>query len=208
MVADISSYPLAIKRTQAERVAATGAVMLDCEISGLPFQVADRTAVLFAAGDHDAVERCTPAFGTFSARCFFLGGFGAATKLKLIANYMVCAHNLVGAEALNLARRAGLDPEQVVEVLKPSAAGSTTFANKAALMLSREFDAGRGPFSHMFGYLDRAAQLAHDSGVAGGAPLLNRTREVYSIARDQGRGSQDIAAIIEVIEQLAAREDA
>lgn len=203
IVAEISSYPLAQKAAAAARIATTGAVMLDCEISGLPFQVAERTAVLFAAGDADAIDACRPAFNAFSARCFFLGPFGAATKMKLIANFMVCAHNLVGAEALNLGRAAGLDPAQMVEVLKPSAAGSTTFANKAPLMIARAFDGGRGPFRHMFGYLARAGDLARESGVGGATPVLDRVRETYAIAEAQQRHDQDIAAIIEVIENLA-----
>lgn len=208
IIADISSYPLEAKAAAATRVAETGAIMLDCEISGLPFQVAERTAVLFASGDREAVEACAPAFAAFSARHFYLGAFGAATKMKLIANYMVCAHNLIGAEALNLGAAAGLDPAQMVEVLKPSAAGSTTFANKAALMLSRNFAAGRGPFRHMFGYLDRALALAHDRGVDGAAPMLHRVHEVYEVARAQNRHDQDIAGIIEVIEGMGQLERA
>lgn len=208
IVADISSYPLDDKRAAADRIAVTGAVMLDCEVSGLPMQVANRTAVLFCAGDEQAIERCAPVFGTFTARQFNLGGFGAATRMKLIANAMVCAHNLIAAEALNLGRAAGLDPAKMVEVLTPSAAGSTTFANKAPLMVSRQFEAGHGPFRHMFGYLARAAQLAADSGVGEGTPVLDSVRRTYDRAEAEGRHDQDIAAIIEVIEEMGGRCDA
>lgn len=202
IVADLSSYPLAIKQAQAARVGAAGAVMLDGEISGLPFQIAARAAVLFLAGDRAAVDAASDVFDAIAEKRFYLGAFGAATRLKLIANFMVCAHNLIGAEALTLARAAGLDLDQVIEVIKPSAAGSTTFANKAPLMVARSFENGRGPFSHMFGYLDRAVALGADLGIGGATPLLDRTREVYAIARDQERHRQDIAAIIEVVEQL------
>ena len=88
----------------------------------------------------------------------------------------------------------------MVEVLKPSAAGSTTFANKAGLMLSRDFAAGRGPFRHMFGYLERALALARNSGVGAATPMLTRVREVYDIARREARHDQDLAGIIEVVE--------
>lgn len=206
IIAELSSYPLETKGEQARRIAHTGATMIDCEISGLPFQVADRTAVLFTAGDESAVNACAPAFETFTAQHFYLGAFGAATKMKLIANFMVCAHNLVGAEALNLGTAAGLDAAQMVEVLKPSAAGSTTFANKSGLMLSREFASGRGPFRHMFGYLDRALELARDSGVQRATPVLHRVREIYDIARRDERHDQDIAGIIEVLESMSSME--
>ena len=207
IIIDMSSYPLAAKREQAARVAATGAIMLDCEISGLPFQVADRTAVLFAAGDQDAVGACEDIFEAFTQRYFYLGAFGAATKMKLIANFMVCAHNLIGAEALNLGRAAGLDVSQMVEVLKPSAAGSATFANKAPLMVSRAFAPGRGPFRHMFGYLARAAEMAGESGVASATPMLDKVRTVYAQAEREERHDQDIAAIIEIVEAMSMQEE-
>ena len=203
VIADISSYPIEAKSAAAARVAASGATMLDCEVSGLPFQVVNRTAVLFCAGDEAAVEACGPAFEAFTARHFYLGRFGAATNMKLIANFMVCAHNLVGAEALNLGRAAGLDPTVMVDVLRSSAAGSTTFGNKAPIMLSRDFAQGRGPFRHMFGYLARAQALAQECGVSGAVPVLDRVRSIYSRAETDGRHDQDIAAIIEVIEKMA-----
>lgn len=206
VIADMSSYALRAKQTAARMVSDAGGTMLDCEVSGLPFQVENRTAVLFLSGDHAVADSCTPVFDALAERHFYLGPFGAATKMKLIANFMVCAHNLIGAEALHLGRAAGLDPVQMAEVLKPSAAGSTTFANKAPLMLSRDFDAGRGPFRHMFGYLSRAQALAAESGTAGATPVLDCVSAIYGIAEREGRHDQDIAAIIEVIEELAERE--
>lgn len=205
VIADISSYPLDVKRAQAARVADTGAVMLDCEVSGLPQHVADRTAVLFTSGDEATVGRCGTVLDAMFGRRFHLGPFGAATKMKLIANFMVCAHNLIAAEALNLGRASGLDPEQMLQVLKPSAAGSATFANKAPLMLSRDWAAGRGPFRHMFGYLDRALELAEAHGAGDQVPVLEQVRAVYAVARSQDRHDQDIAAIIEVVEGLGGR---
>ncbi|WP_043839506.1 NAD(P)-dependent oxidoreductase [Muricoccus aerilatus] len=195
---EISSYKPAVKRREADRLADAGITMLDCEVSGLPPQAAQRKAVIFKAGDRDAMARVTPVLDAMAENHFDLGPFGAATTMKLIANAMVCANNLLAAEALNLGRRAGLDPAQVVAVLGPSAAGSATFTNKAPLMLSREFGTGRGPFRHMFGYLSRAADLAQEVGAR--TPLLDRTCEIYRKAEAEGRHEQDIAAIIEVVE--------
>ena len=197
---ELSSYALDDKLAAAERLAAAGATMLDCEVSGLPPMVAARKAVIFKSGDAGAVDALAPVFDAVAERHFHLGDFGAATVMKLVANTMVCVHNLMAAEALNLGRRAGLDPALMVEVLGPSAAGSSTFGFKAPLMVGREFDAGAGPFSHMFGYLERAESLARSHGAA--TPLLGATREVYARAEAEGRHGQDIAAIIEIVESL------
>jgi 3-hydroxyisobutyrate dehydrogenase-like beta-hydroxyacid dehydrogenase len=201
VLVELSSYPLEVKQAQADRLRERQVVMLDCEVSGLPHQIENRSAVLFKAGDAASVDLCGPIFDAIADRHFYLGPFGAATKMKLIANMMVCIHDLAAAEALNLGKLCGLDPAQMVAVLGPSAAGSVTFANKAPLMLSREFENGRGPFRHMFGYLERAQALAEASGGAA-TPLLASTRRIFEFAKAQDRHDQDIAAIIEVLEEL------
>jgi 3-hydroxyisobutyrate dehydrogenase-like beta-hydroxyacid dehydrogenase len=202
---DISSYAIVDKLAQAERLKERGATMLDCEISGLPHQVAARTAVVFKAGDIGIVNQCEKLFDALAERHFYLGPFGAATKMKLIANVMVCVHDLMAAEALNFGRALGLDPKQMVEVLLPSAAGSATFANKAQMMVSRDFSGGRGPFGHMFGYLDRAYALAEEMRLQSAVPLLTRTRDLFHIARNQQRHDQDIAANIDILDAKNAQ---
>ncbi len=173
-------------------------------MSGLPHQTETRTAVIFKSGDAATVEKAASIFNAITDRHFYLGPFGAATKMKLVANLMVCVHNLMAAEALHLGKSVGLDPAQMIEVLGSSAAGSATFSNKAPLMLSRQFERGRGPFRHMFGYLERAHGLALATGNSPATPLLDCTRRLFGLAEKQGRHDQDIAAMIEVIEELRA----
>jgi 3-hydroxyisobutyrate dehydrogenase-like beta-hydroxyacid dehydrogenase len=197
-VIDISGYSLEAKQQAAERLAQQGVAMLDCEISGLPFMVANRTAVIFQAGDEQCVNELKEVFDGMADTCFYLGKFGSATKMKLLANMMVAIHNSVGGEVLNLAARIGVDPDTAVKVLGSSAGGSVTFSNKAPVMISRDFEGGPGPFRHMAHYLDRAAEMARQAGAA--TPLLDKTREYYQIADEEDRGDQDIAAVIELLE--------
>ncbi|SVC94632.1 uncharacterized protein METZ01_LOCUS347486, partial [marine metagenome] len=70
-VIDISSYPVDSKKQAAERLAEQGGTMLDCEISGLPFMVANRTAVIFQAGDKTTVNRLQDIFEAMADRCFY-----------------------------------------------------------------------------------------------------------------------------------------
>lgn len=195
---EMSSYDLDEKLAMSAKLAENGITMLDCEVSGLPPMVVTRTAVIFKSGDHKAITDLEPVFNGIADKHFYLGAQGAATKMKLIANTMVCVHNLMAAEALNLGKLAGLSPEMMVEVLGSSAAGSSTFGFKAPLMLSRKFSNGMGPFRHMFGYLGRNKKLAKQVGA--NTPLLLAAQQVYEIAEQQNRHDQDIAGIIEVIE--------
>jgi 3-hydroxyisobutyrate dehydrogenase-like beta-hydroxyacid dehydrogenase len=206
IVIELSSYPIAAKQAQADRLADYGIEMLDCEISGLAHQIASRSGVIFKAGNVATVDSVKPVFDAIAERHYYLGAFGAASKMKLIANTMVCVHNLMAAEALALGKQIGLDPEQMLEVLGNSAAGSMTFRNKGPLMVSRDFADGSGPFRHMFGYLSRTRDIANDAGSA--TPLLEAASKIFAIAEAEGRHDQDIAAIIEVVEALQRKDAA
>ena len=172
--------------------------MLDCEISGLPFMVADRTATIFQSGDQATLVSVQEVFEAMTNKRVNLGEFGAATKMKLLANMMVAIHNSVAGEVLNLARKAGIDPDEAIGALSKSAAGSVTFSNKAPLMVSGEFESGAGPFRHMFSYLRRVSALAKDVGAS--TPLLDTVHRYYETAEAEGRADQDIAAIIDMLE--------
>lgn len=202
IVIELSSYPLLDKQEQAERLAAKGVIMLDCEISGLPSMVVDRTAVIFQSGNKAAVDLVEDVFSAMTDKYIYLGEFGTATKMKLLANAMVCVHNMMGAEILNLAVCAGMNAELVFNTLKYSAAGSTTFTNKAPLMLGRDFDLGEGPFAHMFHYLARVGEFADQCGAT--TPLISEATKYYKQAEVEGRHKQDIAALIEILEETAS----
>jgi len=201
-VIDISSYPLADKKQAADRLSGKGITMLDCEISGLPVMVKNRSAVIFNSGDRERIDAVEDIFDGIAQRHIYLGEFGTATKMKLLANSMVFIHNMLGAEVLNLAAKSGLDPELVFNTLKNSAAGSTTFTNKAPVMLKGEFENGAGPFRHMYHYMSRVNEMSKASGAA--TPLISVALEYCQQAEREGRDDQDIAAMIEILEKASS----
>ena len=199
IIIELSSYPLKNKKLQASRLAEHGITMLDCEISGLPFMVKNRSATIFQSGDQATIESTQVVFEAMTNKRINLGTFGAATKMKLLANMMVAIHNSVAGEVLNLAQKADIDLDEAIEALSKSAAGSVTFSNKAPIMITREFESGAGPFRHMFNYLRRVSGLAKDVGAS--TPLLDTIHQYYEKAEAEGRADQDIAAIIEMLEE-------
>jgi len=198
IVIDITGYSLAEKREQAKRLEARGVTSLDCEMSGLPFMVANRTAVIFKSGPQEAIAKAEGVFDAMVSNHPYLGEFGSASKMKLLHNMMVAAHNQVAAEVINLAQKSGLDPESVVESLGSGPAGSPMFSIKAPLMISRDFEEGAGPFHSMARYLELVSELARQVGAT--TPLLDQTLKFYERADREGRAEQDIAAVIEMLE--------
>ena len=177
--------------------------MLDCPISGTPLMVPPRKTVFLGSGDKDAFEKCLPVFEGITSNNFYLGPFGAGSKMKCVANLLVAVHALAAAEAMVLATRAGLDPEMVIKVINPSIAGSTMFAARAPLMVARRYE----PLGSIDGIQECITiinQLSSEIGCP--TPLLNTAEQHYKEAAAQGRGEQDIAAMFSYLGQKAGLE--
>jgi 3-hydroxyisobutyrate dehydrogenase len=71
-----------------------------------------------------------------------VGPSGAGQSLKL-CNQILCAVNMLGlSEALLLARRAEIDPQQFVDVLGGGAGGSWQLTNLGPKIVERQLDPG------------------------------------------------------------------
>ena len=83
--------------------------MLDCPLSGTGAQAVTKDLVVFASGDQAAAQKCQTVFDHMSRETQYVGAFGNGMKMKLVANLLVAIHNVAAAEAIVMARKAGLD---------------------------------------------------------------------------------------------------
>jgi 3-hydroxyisobutyrate dehydrogenase-like beta-hydroxyacid dehydrogenase/hemerythrin-like domain-containing protein len=201
IVVNLSTSPLEVKRAQAEALAAKGAIMVEGEVSGLPSMVQAKRGVVFLAGPRESVERVLPVVEAFAENRFYVGEFGCALKLKVIANHLVTVHVMAAAEAMALATKAGLDPELVIKVIGPSAASSTQFNARAPMMAARQFEPVQGPFATLAHYFPLVEDLANSAGAL--VPLFQAASKYFRYGLEhEGRGTQDVARVFEVIEAL------
>ena len=195
---EIGTYRKAFKQRMALRINQRGARALEAEVSGTPSMVLQRKASLFLGGDADLVAHCKPVLDAIADIQFHIGEFGCAVGMKLIANYLLTIHTLAAAEALNLGVKAGFSAQQVVEVIRQSAGGSTMFTVRAPMMANRTFLPAPGPFATLDKYIDMASELSEELGCA--TPLFDAAKPYFVRAIDEGIGEEDISAVIKLIE--------
>lgn len=202
---ETSTHPVDAKRWAAERLAECGAVLLECEITGVPTMVAARQCVFFISGGSPAAfQRCLPVFDAITTtQKRYLGPLGTATKMKLVNNLLTCVHVAVAAETLALGIKAGLDPEAMLALFGAGAGSSLMFTQRGPLMAARKFDESDGHFDSLAKLPPAIQALADDTRAA--TPMLDAAARLFALALDQGRGPQDVAAMIEVIESLDGR---
>ena len=108
-------------------LAGQGKILLDCPVSGIGAQAAQKDLIVFASGDEAAFERAKEVLAGISRVQKYVGPFAHGSKMKFIANHLVTIHNLSTAEAFVLGQRAGLDPALVFDVIGDSAGTSRMF---------------------------------------------------------------------------------
>src|SRR5881409_2867320 len=138
-VVQMSTISPALTERLARECAARGVAFLDCPISGTSGMVARGDGIIFVGGEQRVFDRWRPVLEAVLPRAIYVGRPGQAMTLKLVANLLVALNSAAAAEALLMARRAGLDLELVLDVLTRSAATSRMLEVRGPLMARQEF---------------------------------------------------------------------
>ena len=125
---------MASKEIAAE-LAKRGIEMLDAPVSGGEPKAIDGTLSFMVGGKKEVFDQYKDILGAMGASVVRCGDVGAGNTTKL-ANQIVVACNIQAvAEALTLAKKAGVDPELVFQAIKGGLAGSTVMNAKAPMMI-------------------------------------------------------------------------
>jgi 3-hydroxyisobutyrate dehydrogenase-like beta-hydroxyacid dehydrogenase len=121
--------------------------------------------------------------------------------MKYIANLLIAVHNLAAGEALVLARKAGLDPRIVHEVISDSAATSRMFEVSGRIMLDGAYEDGEAKVEILHKDLQIIRSFAAEVGAP--SPLLAVATEFYTSAMALGMHSMEDASVAVLLERLA-----
>ncbi len=193
ILVELSTLSIDCKSAARKRLADAGINMLDCPVSGTGAQAQTKDIVLYVSGEEASYETCRPVFGAIARQSFFLGDFGNGMKMKLVANLLVAIHNVATAEALSLARQAGLDPQKVFDVISSGAGSSKIFELRGPMMVAENYE----PATMKLDVWQKDMALIRDFAekVSASTPLFDSTKPLYDKANEAGLGKQDTAAV-------------
>lgn len=197
VVVELSTLTIADKLHFKTILEPAGHIALDCPLSGTGAQAVVRDLVVYASGDSAAIARCSDLFADFAKQSADLGAYGNGSRMKFVANHLVAIHNVASAEAMMLAERAGLDLDQVIEMVAPGAGGSRMFQMRAPMMAKRSYEPATMRISTWKKDMAIIAEFASELGCE--TPLFTMTQPVYAQAMAMGLGNQDTAAVFEVL---------
>ncbi|RKZ35914.1 MAG: NAD(P)-dependent oxidoreductase [Gammaproteobacteria bacterium] len=196
LVVDMGTTAASPTRGFAARVGETGAAYVDAPVSGGQLGAESGNLTIRAGGTEAAVDRARPIFEVLGQRVTHVGDVGAGQVAKA-ANAVIVGLNIGAvAEALSLARSAGVDPAKVREALAGGFADSRILEVHGLRMVEGSFAPG-GKVKTQHKDLTQALELAAEYGLELPATRLNR--ELYAKLIAAGGGDLDHSALIKVL---------
>ena len=203
IVVDCTTISPTVSRALAKRFRERGIAFLDAPCSGSKAGATNGTLTFMVGGDREAFERVGEYLRAMGEKIFYLGGPGMGLQAKLTQNLVGALIYQAMAEGFVLARKAGLAPSSVLEVLQASVARAPMIDAKLPAVLARRFEPN---FSLKWMYKDLGLML--DSGRELGVPLpvTSLVHELFGASVAMGHGEEDFAAAITLLETLAGVE--
>jgi 3-hydroxyisobutyrate dehydrogenase-like beta-hydroxyacid dehydrogenase len=184
-----------------KQLAEQGVQYLESPIAASSEQTRRGEALAMIAGDEQAFEQCREVINCLAPKSFYLGPWGAATKMKLVNNLVLGLNRVALAEGLVFSKAIGMDPRAALGVLQAGNAYSVVMDVKGQKMLDKEFSP-QGKLSQHLKDVRLILEEAHRAGIE--LPLSQVHRQLLLAAEEAGFGEQDNSAIIHAVEQ--ARE--
>ena len=183
------------------RLRAHGVELVDAPVSGGPAKASAGTMTMMVAGSAAARERCAPVFSRIAGRVFELGDRpGQAATFKIVNNLLAAVNLAAGAEALALAKKAGIDPRAALDVINASSGASWIVADRMARALSGDEACAQPRESSP---RTSASRLRSAARVQADVPFARAAQQAFDEAVSAGLGDDDDAVLLRLFAERA-----
>jgi len=200
IIADSSTISPAATVKFAERIAAQGAAWVDAPMTGSKIGARDGTLVFIVGGAEAPVERLKPLFAAMGKKIFRMGETGKGQATKLAMNLQIAMIFEGFAEAITLATKLGVDPQQLLSLIDATMVRSGVVDYKGPFILQRDFTPNF-PLRLMHKDIKLTLEAAKEARVK--LPGLETVEEIYEMATEDGHRDLDYAATLTLLEKWA-----
>ena len=121
-------------------VKATGAIPLDCPVSGGCHRAATGNIAILVGGDKNAFNKILPTLSAMGKKILHTGELGSASILKVITNYLASVNLVSVGEALTVAKKSGMDLKTTYEAIKISSGNSFVHETESQVILNGSYN--------------------------------------------------------------------
>ncbi len=195
-----------IDRDNLQRVAQKclekGVGFVDCPCTGGPARVENGTLTMIAAAPKKLLQTCRPTLEVLGKIIFAGETPGMGQAIKHCNQLLICTTHAAVMEIIALAKKTGLDPRIVCEVIASGIGGSDYFRLLSASLLENT------PAPGGMGQLFKDISLVVNDGRRAELPLLVATAafHYFLAAQSLGLENQDSSKLIQVIEKMSGMD--
>src|ERR671921_418355 len=196
---DMSTIAPATARSLAETLAEAGHAFVDAPVTGSSPKAEAGTLTIMCGGAEADVARARPLFEVMGEKIVHAGEAGQGQAVKVLSQGVTAVNCATLAQAVTVARRAGIDLDALLDVMTGGSSDSTMRELKGRPMAEHDF-----PVLFKLEHMLKDVQLCLEESRGAGAsfPFAALAGELYSAGVGRGLGQEDFAAVLEVVEGL------
>ena len=166
---------------------------LDAPVSGGQAGAENGTLTVMVGGDQEDFDKALDKIDCYSKKVKLLGKSGSGQLAKMVNQ--ICIAGLVQglSEAINFGQKAGLNMEDVIEVISKGAAQSWQMENRYKTMLEDKFD-----FGFAVDWMRKDLKIAMEEAKNNGSllPITEIIDKYYAEVQDMGGKRWDTSSLI------------
>ena len=166
IIVDMTTSRPDLAQKIAEIAAKKGIQSLDAPVSGGDVGAKSGTLSIMVGGEREAYDRILPLFELMGGNVVYQGPAGSGQHTKMANQIAIASTMLAMCESLTYAKKAGLDPHEVLKSISNGAAGSWTLDNLAPRILRGDYEPG-----FFVKHFIKDMQIAIDSGESMGVDI-------------------------------------
>lgn len=186
----------------AQMCSEKGVGFVDCPCTGGPARVENGTLTMIAAAPEKTLQVCRPTLEVLGKIICAGETPGMGQAIKHCNQLLICTTHAAVMEIIALAKKSGLDPRIVCEVIASGIGGSDYFRLLSASFLENT------PAPGGMGQLFKDISLVVNDGRRVELPLLVATAayHYFLAAQSLGLENQDSSKLIQVIEKMSGMD--
>ena len=197
-IVDMGTHDPSAVAAWVEQCIRAGADFLDAPVSGGQVGAIEGTLSIMVGGTASALSRASDVLAAMGSRIVHIGDSGAGMVAKACNQLVVGSAIQAVAEALALARAAGVDPAKVRDALLGGFAASRVLEVHGLRMLERNFTPGARVSIH-----DKDARIVMETArrLDVGLPGFSPVAEAFAQLMTRGDADLDHSALITLVDE-------
>ena len=194
VLVDHTTASAVVARELAAACAERGVGFIDAPVSGGQAGAENGQLTVMCGGNDEAVfSRVEPIIDAYAKRVKLLGPAGSGQLAKMVNQICIAGIAQGLSEALNFAMRAGLNPDDVVDVISKGAAQSWQMENRAKTMVRGEFE-----FGFAVEWMRKDLAICFEEAKRNGSqlPMTEMVDAFYAEVMDMGGRRWDTSSLI------------